>query len=394
MTPSTHFHRQLFEQLRQHSRVRDLRHLKALAWMVSALLCSGELNLAAWEPYVSTRATKAQSVERRWQRFMDNQRIAVIAIYMPLVLAALSGWRQQRLYLALDTTVLWNRFCMIHLSVVCCGRAVPLLWRVLDHGSATVAFEEYKPVLRRARWLLRQHPDVMLLADRGFANHELMNWLRHSGWHYCLRLPCDVFVHTPRRYPVMIRTLYPPLGEARLYEHVGVWLDGGHRCNLVLATVQGAKESWAVLTDEPPTLQTLWQYALRFRVEELFLDSKSGAFQLEDSRLRSTAALDRLYLVAAIALLVATTQGMAVQLAGLRQQVDPHWRRGISYLKIGLRWLQGVLHKGRPLLPCVPLLPKTPQPCFASLKAKRDYDEQIWFTRIRSLACKPYSINN
>ena len=43
----------------------------------------------------------------------------------------------------------------------------------------------------------------------------------------------------------------------------------------------------AVVTDEPPSLQTLWQYALRFRVEELFLDSKSGAFELDESRLRS-----------------------------------------------------------------------------------------------------------
>jgi len=25
--------------------------------------------------------------------------------------------------LILDTTVLWDRYCMIHLSVVCCGRA-------------------------------------------------------------------------------------------------------------------------------------------------------------------------------------------------------------------------------------------------------------------------------
>jgi hypothetical protein len=386
MTASTHLYGQLFDQLRQHSRVCDLRHLKTLAWMVSALLWSEELNLAAWEPYVLSRATKAQSVERRWQRFMENQRIAVTAIYIPLVLAALSGWKQQRLYLALDTTVLWDRFCMIHLSVVCCGRAVPVLWRVLEHGSATVAFEEYKPMLRRARWLLRQHPDVMLLADRGFANHKLMQWLRQSGWHYCLRLPCDVFVHTTRRDPGMVGTLYPPLGEARLYENVGLWLDGVHRCNLVLATVRGAKESWAVMTDELPTLQTLWQYALRFQVEELFLDSKSGAFQLEASRLRSAAALERLYLVAAIALLFATTQGMAVQLAGLRQQVDPPWRRGISYLKIGLRWLRGVRHKGRTLLPCVPLLPQDPQPCFASLKAQRDYDDHIWFLS-NSLPC-------
>jgi hypothetical protein len=310
-------------------------------------------------------------------------------MYLPLVMSALSGWNSHRLYLALDTTVLWNRYCMIHLSVVCCGRAVPLLWRVLEHGSATVAFKEYQPLLRKARWLLRQHGDVMLLADRGFANHELMGWLRASGWHYCLRLPCDVLLQGASKYPTIVGTLYPASGEARFYQQVRLWADGVCRCNLVLATVKGAKESWAVVTDESPSLQTLWQYALRFRIEELFLDSKSGAFELEDSRLRSESALERLYLVAALALLYATTQGMAVQIAGLRQQVDPHWRRGISYLKIGLRWLQGVVHKGRQLLRPMTLLPKDPQPCFASNRAERDFYDQFWFTRIRSLTCKP-----
>lgn len=65
---------------------------------------------------------------------------------------------------------------------------------------------------------------------------------------------------------------YPPLGEARFYRNLGLWQDGIHRCNVVLASVQGAKESWAVITDEQPSLQTLWQYALRFRVEELLME--------------------------------------------------------------------------------------------------------------------------
>jgi hypothetical protein len=79
---------------------------------------------------------------------------------------------------------------------------------------------------------------------------------------------------------------------------------------------------------------------------------------------------------------------MAVQIAGLRQQVDPHWRRGLSYLKIGLRWLKGLLNKGRQLLTPIPLLLNDPQPCFASNKAKQDYYDQIWFSRIRSLTFK------
>jgi hypothetical protein len=388
MSDSTLLYRQLIGYLRQHSRYCDLRHLKALSWMVSALVCSGQLSLPAWEPYVPSRAQKAQSTERRWQRFVSNTRIRVKALYLPLVMVALSGWQSHRLYLALDTTVIWERYCMIQLSVVCCGRAVPLLWRVLEHNSATVAFKEYRGVLRQARWLLRHHPDVMLLADRGFANHELMVWLRNSQWHYAIRLPCDVLLHGTSRYPRTVGSLYPPLGEACLYRQVGLWVDGTHRCNLVVATVKGAKDSWAVITDEAPSLQTLWQYALRFRVEELFLDSKSGAFELEDVHLRSTDALERLYLVAAVALLYATTQGMAVQLAGLRQQVDPHWHRGISYLKIGLRWLNGVLHKGRRLLTPMPLLPKDPEPCFASRKTEEDFYDQILFSRIRSVTCR------
>jgi hypothetical protein len=149
----------------------------------------------------------------------------------------------------------------------------------------------------------------------------------------------------------------------------------------------GASEPWAVITDEPPSLQTLWQYSLRFSIEELFLDSKSGVFELEDSRLRCPVALERLYLVAAIAILFATTQGMAVQLAGFRQQVDPHWKRGISYLKIGLRWLRGVFHKGRKLFSAIPLLPNDSHPCFVSKNTELDFDAYIWFSRIRSLNC-------
>ncbi len=80
MSTSTPVYNQLFSLLSQHSKYRDLRHLKALAWMINSLICSGKINLSEWESYVPTRATKAQSVERRWQRLIHNQRIRA-AIY-------------------------------------------------------------------------------------------------------------------------------------------------------------------------------------------------------------------------------------------------------------------------------------------------------------------------
>ena len=388
MNSSTPLYLQLLEFFSQYSRVQDWRHLKTLGWMVSGLIASGKLNLSAWEPYVTSQATQAQSYERRWRRFLTNSSINVEHIYIPLVMAALSQWQNRRLYLAIDTTVLWDKYCMIHVSVVCCGRAIPLLWDVLEHESATVAFSEYIPLLRKARWLLRKYPDVMLLADRAFACHDLMTWLKLTDWHYALRLKCDVFVHGVNRHPIEVGKLYPPVNQAKLFKNVGLWADGVHRANLVLATVKGAKDSWAVITDEVPSLQTLNHYSSRFCVEELFLDSKSGAFGLSDSRLRHTDALKRLYLIAAVAILYATTTGMSVTIAGLRTTVDPHWRRGLSYLKIGLRYLRGVINKGRTLLVPIPLFSKDPEPCFASNKAQLDSYDLIWFSRITTMICK------
>ena len=54
---------QLFRLLSQHSKYRDLRHLKALVWMIIGLIHSGKISLSEWECYIPSRATKAQSFE-------------------------------------------------------------------------------------------------------------------------------------------------------------------------------------------------------------------------------------------------------------------------------------------------------------------------------------------
>ena len=51
-------------------------------------------------------------------------------------------------------------------------------------------------------------------------------------------------------------------------------------------------------------------------------------------------------------------------------------------------WLKGILHKGRDLFEPNPFLPHDFLPCFASSKAKREYYNAIWFTRISELKCR------
>lgn len=125
---------------------------------------------------------------------------------------AIKDWKQSPVSLALDTTLLWNEYYMIHLSVVCCGRAVPLLWKTLKHKSASVTFEEYRPLLDQAHELLVEFTDVTLLADRAFPCHDLLDWLRPSRWHWCLRLARDTLMAPWAKVAVVPSVTWPRSG--------------------------------------------------------------------------------------------------------------------------------------------------------------------------------------
>jgi hypothetical protein len=71
----------------------------------------------------------------------------------------------------------------------------------------------------------------------------------------------------------------------------------------------------------------------------------SNGFQWEDSKLRSAAALSRLFFGIATATLYWVAQGSDVIAQGRRREVDPHWFRGSSYLKIGWQWFKHALQQ-------------------------------------------------
>jgi hypothetical protein len=71
-------------------------------------------------------------------------------------------------HLALDTTVLWNRFCVVVLSVVVHGRAIPLLWQTPEHPSASDSASVSIALLEKADQLLGDFRAITVLADRAF----------------------------------------------------------------------------------------------------------------------------------------------------------------------------------------------------------------------------------
>lgn len=355
--------------LRQHEKWLDVRHLKTLAWMMVGLIQTGNIALTDWTSFVVSRATFAQSTVRRFRRWLDNDRIVVHDLYGPVIQQALSDWGDHVLYLALDTSLLWDKYCIIRISVVFRGRAVPLVWQVLEHGSSSVSYDTYKDLLDKAAPLVPAYCPVVFLADRGFADIDLMRHLRRLGWHWRIRIKSNFWIYRRNHQRCQPGRLGLKPGQAYFWHQVWITEQYFGPVHVALARLENGNELWYVVSDEPTGVETFDDYGRRFNIEENFLDDKSNGFQLEASLIRSADALNRLCFVLAMTTLFLVAQGVDVVAQGKRRYVDPHWERGSSYLKIGWSWVRKALVRRWSLLTTLRLPGEPdPEPAIASRK--------------------------
>lgn len=389
MTRTSHIYHELLKLLGQSKTWADIRHIHTLSWMVIGLICSECISLTKWTIYIDSRALFAQSHQRRLSRWLHNPRINVQRLYGPIIRAALSAWGTCAIVLIEDTSMLWNSYCLIRVSVRYRGRAIPVGWRVIEHKSGSISFKVYEQLLRRISRLLPTNAQVRFMADRGFADTKLMNYLEHNlGWHYRIRVKNDLWVLRPGKQPCQLRDFHLNSGDAILLQGVKIAKTNPYgQVNLALARDSISGELWYVVSDEPASLQTFREYSERFDIEEEFLDEKSNGFQLEKSLIRSPMALSRLCLVMAIATLFLTVQGQEVVKTGKRRLVDCHTFRGNSYLRLGWEWIKGVLSRGWSLFPTLYLCGDADrEPALASQKQAQKFLKREFQVRNFSFA--------
>lgn len=355
-------------------------HLTVALLMVTALIHTGTVSLTKWALYLPNRGAKqrAQSQQRRLSRWLHNARINVHRLYKPLITTALAGWDDAVMYVALDTSLFWEDYCLVRLSVVHRGRTLPVSWCVLHHPSASVAFEAYEWILTRAASCLPKGVKVVLLADRGFVQTDLMHVIRaRFGWHYRIRLKRNTWIWRGRKGWCQLKDYALNRGEALCFHtvrlHKGAQYGPVH---VIIGRNNINGEFWAIVSDEETTLKTFEEFALRFDIEEGFLDDQSSGWNMQQSEIRDVRALSRLWFILALATLYVSAQGVDVVDAGNRQKVDTHWFRGNSYFRIGWDWIKTSFLKGWTLIQTVRFTSnKDPEPAMAS---RKQHDEQLY----------------
>ena len=173
---------------------------KTLAFFVLGIVLSGSAVMqrvaeTLYEHGLSE--AKMTSIERRFARFIANQRIVVPLIWKLFLAQVLTPFRGHALYFVLDNTPFRDDLTIVYLGLLVHSRVLPVAWAVMP--AQTKWDEGQWDIVGRLLDQVQVHlPDTSctLIADGGLAGMPLVKLCTARGWHYLLRVCAE---HTCRR---------------------------------------------------------------------------------------------------------------------------------------------------------------------------------------------------
>jgi hypothetical protein len=326
------WHQQLYALL---PAVRATR-VRLLALFTLGLIWAGTVSLPRIALALPLPAT-APSTERRLRRWLANSSVPVTALWRPLARTMLASRAGTALTLTLDPTTLRDHGYLYVLGLVAHKRVLPLAWHLLPNTARWRRGERvYLARLFRivAGWL---PPDctVTLVADSGLTARTLIPLCQAHGWHFVLRVSADA-----KQGPVLPdgRTLWSLVpgegkrwyGGARLFKRAG-WFD----LQVSICWRTGEQTPWILVSDLPAGHARIATYRRRALAEATYQDCKSRGWQLAATKLRDPNRLNRLLLIAFLALWWMQQAGMRVIRQGERRRYDRADRREMSVQRLG-----------------------------------------------------------
>jgi hypothetical protein len=270
-------------------------------------------------------ATKQQSKIQRFRRLLDNAHLTAEQIYQPVLRAALTGLRRQRVQVLLDRVVLTDTQNVLVVSLGFRRRSIPLVWHILNHqGSSNLA--EQQTVLTTAIALLPEDVRITVQADSEFRSQMLFTWLREQGWNAILGIRGNVKVSTDPTHSGQPLTDWLPHRESVAYLNE-VWLSE-ERCGPrnVLAwwdkNDRGVLTCYAVMTNLAATWQTYRLGSRRMWIETMFRDWQSGGFELGKTGITDHERFARLIVLVCLVYVWFVSVGRWVVKRGYRALLD------------------------------------------------------------------------
>jgi hypothetical protein len=255
-------------------------------------------------------------------RLLSNEGIVVWDMFAPWV-AEVVGARKT-IVVAMD----WTDFdaddqATLALSLVTNhGRATPLLWLTVLKDELKDQRNDFEDLcLARLAKVLPERVAVTILADRGFGDTKLFDFLDTLGFAYVIRFRGNIHVSAADGETRPAAAWVGKGGRARKLRNAEV-TAGRHKVGAVVCVrARDMKEAWCLATNnaEATAREIMNYYAKRWTIEPGFRDTKDLRFGMGLSVLRiaDPQRRDRLLLLNAFAIVLLTLLGAAGESLGM-----------------------------------------------------------------------------
>jgi hypothetical protein len=336
--------------------VSNIKQLTNLIWMVVGVLDSQSIALSQLAN-VQPGESEARSRVTRIREWLKNPNVDVWLLYQALLRHVLQAqqWHGRQMSVMVDGTLVFgDRLQIFRLSLAHGNRAIPLAWVVVP-GPGLVQAERLRSMFMQVAEFLKPYHDhdqtgrVLLLADRGFRDHDWALLCREVGWGYRIRIVRNIHIRLRTGTTVRLDALKPKRGRTLCISHAVLTQQHAFATHVSMTWSRGegkaTSELVIVISDERAHPHRLREYAVRMDIEQSFRDDKSGGFDIDHTRLRHPDRLERLLLAVAIATLWCHEAGQFVLLSGhaFRRLIDPAHDRQLSVFQLGLRWIKRCL---------------------------------------------------
>jgi hypothetical protein len=202
------------------------------------------------------------------------------------------------------------------------GRATPLLWLSVLKDELKDQRNDFEDVcLARLAQVLPEGVAVMILADRGFGDTKLFDFLDTLGFAYVIRFRGNIHVSAADGQTRPAAAWVGNGGRARKLRGAEV-TAGRHKVGAVVCVkARDMKEAWCLAASnaEATAREIMNYYAKRWTIEPWFRDTKDLRFGMGLSVLRiaDPQRRDRLLLLNAFAIVLLTLLGAAGESLGM-----------------------------------------------------------------------------
>ena len=234
------------------------------------------------------------------------------------------------------------------------GRGTPLAWKTVKKSTlkGTRNDHEYH-LVELLHEALDADVEVILLADCGFGDHKLYEFLQSLGWDFVIRFRGCITVQNAAGEARPADEWVPVNGRATMLRKARVTDERAEVPAVVVVRAPKMKEAWCLATtlSTRKASEVVKLYGKRFTIEETFRDEKNLHFGmgLSATHVRDAGRRNRLLLLAAIAHALLTLLGAASEEAGLDWylKVNTVKRRTHSLYRKSSPWPVGSAPRGR-----------------------------------------------